>query len=706
MLIDRCLLASKAESVPACVHVDRPIPRGFLRTRNFRVVTACAILSLGVLGCSREQPTAVQKAVAEQPIISDAAPRRFALLVGIDSYRNQNIRKLHGCKNDVKAMKSVLVGRYKFPEKNVHVLLDEQAGYKAIVDEFKSFLIANATRSSDIVVFHFSGHGSRSPDAKSPSGFAETIVPYDSRDRENLDLTAKALSSMVRELAKNTKNITVSLDSCNSGRMIGSRGLLATTEVRSIPAATSPAPAPPFPDPTTREIEQAAFSPLDDSYVLLAAALAKEDANEYIAGDTQYGAFSFFLTQELQRARDGATYDDVMDAVRVEVSEKEGKQNPQVVGPNHNHELFGTKIVDTANYLLVVSSAQPAGKVFLPYAGEPHGITKGSTYDVYAPDVNTFGPPNRPTGMIQIEDVSVDSSIARITSGGPITDYSRAVLRDFKLSDRKLRVWVQKHPQSNALSTAKTHLQRLSQIELTDDRNAASLLVSEANNKITLSTPDGEPLSTPIPSTSPGADNVVAQQVLRWVNWFYMLSLENPSSGLDVSISISPEGSPVAARGLRSLAQIGKADNIFHVGEKALVVVTNHSTTQTLYVTVLVLSSDRTISVLLPDRQEQGAAVELKPGGSISPAIPPAAFLPKCLDSTVDSFKVIATSNPISLQNFVQERGVCDESASRSVDELQDDLNQLLKVPDLTTRGFGQDPGAWTSVRKVVEVRR
>jgi hypothetical protein len=705
MSIDRCLFPSGAESTPAAFHPNTPFASISFRTRIFRIAVACIMFSLGALGCSREQQATDQKPVAEQRSVTDATPRRFALLVGIDNYRNQNIRKLHGCKNDVKAMKSVLIGRYKFPEQNVHMLLNEEASYKTIVAEFKTFLIANATRPSDIVVFHFSGHGSRSPDAKSPSGFAETIVPYDSRDRENLDLTAKALSSMVRELAKNTKNVTISLDSCNSGRMIGSRGPLATTEVRSIPAANSPAPASPFPDATTRGVGQAAFSPLDDSYILLAAALAKEDANEYVAGDTQYGAFSFFLTKELQRARDGATYDDVMDAVRVQVSEKEGNQNPQLVGPNHNHELFGAKITDVANYLLVVSSGQPAGKVSLPYAGQPHGITRGSTYDVYAPDVNKFGPPNRPTGVIQIEDVTADSSIAKITSGGAIADYSRAVLKDFKLSDRKLRVWVQNSTQSTTLSSVKTHLQRLSQIELTDDRSAASLLVSEANSRITLSTPEGAPLGTPVPTTRAGADDLLTQQILRWVNWFYMLALDNPSSTLDVGLSISLEGSRVAARGIRPLPQIGKADNIFHVGDKASVVVTNKST-QSLYVTVLVLSSDRTISVLLPDRQEQGAAVELKPGGSISPTNPPGAFLPKCLAFTVDSFKVIATSKPISLQNFVQDRGVCDDGDSRSARDLQSDLNQLMGVPDLTTRGFGQDPGEWTSVRKVVEVRR
>jgi len=642
----------------------------------------------------------------QEPIQEDEehrnGPGRYALIVGIDNYRSSKIRILHGCKNDVKALKSVLVGRYHFPERNVHVLIDSQATYEKLVDEFKSFLIGNS-RPGDIVVFHFSGHGSRSPDPKSPSGFAETIVPYDSRDQKNLDITSQALSSLLRELARRTKNVTVILDSCNSGRMVTTRGTQATTEVRSIPAATSPAPPPPFPSQEVRGVDagKSQFSPFDDSYVLLAAALAKESAQEYPVGDERYGAMSYFLTQELQRANSEATYRDVMDAVQVEVSERVSDQTPQLVGPNQDHALFGTQIKDLSSSFLVVSSTEPKGQVKLPYAGAPHGVTPGSTYDVYNKNTVNFGPPSKPIARVEIIDVKPGSSEAKIVSGGTIPDYSHAVLHELKLGERKLRVTIQKEPRSKALDSIAATLRRLSQIKLTDQPETASLEVSESNGNVLLTTPDGTSLGKALPSTDAAIDREIGQQILKWVNWFSLLSAVNTGSSLDVRLSVAHEGSTTGSRGAGALTQIGKAESTFYEGDPALITITNNSE-RTLYITVLVLSSDRTISVLLPERAEEGAAVELKPGGSISPRVPPKAFLPPCLAATEDSFKVIATSNPVDLRPLEQSKGVCDDSASRS----PEDFNDLMNAPSVITRGFGDDPGEWTTVRKVVEVRR
>ena len=143
-----------------------------------------------------------------------AAPNRLALLVGVNKYRSKDIPTLKGCVNDVMAMKNVLRGKYGFAEAEIHTLTDDQATYSKITDEFKSHLIAKS-RPLDIVVFQFSGHGSRFEVGSDPSGFEETIVPYDSRDTKNLDITGRALSSLLKELGTQTKNVTVVLDSCH-----------------------------------------------------------------------------------------------------------------------------------------------------------------------------------------------------------------------------------------------------------------------------------------------------------------------------------------------------------------------------------------------------------------------------------------------------------------------------------------------------------
>jgi hypothetical protein len=630
--------------------------------------------------------------------------RRFALLIGIDKYRSSTIPRLEGCKNDVQAMKSVLIGRYRFPEKNVHVLLDEQATYANIVHEIKSFLAANATRPGDIVVIHYSGHGSRSPDPKAPSGTEETIVPYDSRDQQNLDITAKAFSSMLKVLAQKTKNITVILDSCNSGRIVKTRGGMVTTKVRSIADAKSAPPEPPSWTDGVRGMDdsQSKLSPLDDSYVLLAAALAKENAKEYSIGSQHYGVFSYFLTRALQTASPDASYRDVMGPVKLQVIDSVDDETPQLVGPNQDHQLFGARVKDAIPYLLVMPDSQP-GKVKLPYAGEPHGITSSSIYDVYSSNVEKFELPAKPIAQIEIEQVNPDSSTGKIVTGGPVPDYSRAVLHELRLSNRKLRVWIQRTPHSDVLDSIASLIKSFPRISLVENQEAANLLVYEDKDKdkdqVMLGTPDGIPLSVPRPADSSSALDI-GQQILKWASWFYILSMESRDSDLDIELSITSENAPDKDREPGpELAAIRRADNVFLAGEKAIVTIKNKSY-KTVYVTLLIVSSDRTIYVLLPDRAEQGAAVELQPGASISPRIPPRAFVPRCLSSTRDTFKVIATSNPVDLRILEQTKSVCDDKPRSA-----SDLSDLQHILNLITRGWHEETGAWTSVRKVVEVQ-
>src|ERR1700741_3498456 len=88
-------------------------------------------------------------------------PKRVALLVGIDDYAA--VRKLKGCVNDVEDMRQVLTTKFGFSPTHVRTLVNGEATRSGILTAFREHLIEGRGHD-DVVVFYFSGHGSRSRD--------------------------------------------------------------------------------------------------------------------------------------------------------------------------------------------------------------------------------------------------------------------------------------------------------------------------------------------------------------------------------------------------------------------------------------------------------------------------------------------------------------------------------------------------------------
>src|SRR6516165_8323166 len=266
-------------------------------------------------------------------------PNKLALLIGIDNYKYpEQVPPLAGSINDVEDMREVLVGKFEFPSENILVLTDSKATHAGIINAIQTHLIAKA-QPGDIVVFYFAGHGSQMKDVtgKMISGLDETIVPYDSRDRQRkvFDISGAELHRLLLQLAAKTKNLTFILDSCHSGTLV--RG----ARVRSIAADTrTPPPPPSYAVETTRGLGQT-----DDAaplkYAFIAAATSKESAYEHISGGKDHGAMTFFLTQQLRASKAGATYRDVMDGVVSNVTANYPAQHPQLEGAQADQYVFG-----------------------------------------------------------------------------------------------------------------------------------------------------------------------------------------------------------------------------------------------------------------------------------------------------------------------------------------------------------------------------
>jgi len=136
-----------------------------------------------------------------------------ALLVGINRYKIPGA-DLRGCVNDVKNMRSVLSRYYGFADKDIRTLTDLQATKKAMQSEITR-LIGKA-RAGDVLLFHYSGHGSNVPDKNGDEADArdEILCPTD------LDWLDPLLDDWLRvEFDKLPAgvNFTVIMDCCHSG---------------------------------------------------------------------------------------------------------------------------------------------------------------------------------------------------------------------------------------------------------------------------------------------------------------------------------------------------------------------------------------------------------------------------------------------------------------------------------------------------------
>lgn len=86
---------------------------------------------------------------------------KYAVLVGINDYYEsptvKSFRSLKGCVNDALSMKSLLMNRFGFEKTNINVILNEKATQSQLISAMTATL--NKSRTGDVVVFYFSGHG-------------------------------------------------------------------------------------------------------------------------------------------------------------------------------------------------------------------------------------------------------------------------------------------------------------------------------------------------------------------------------------------------------------------------------------------------------------------------------------------------------------------------------------------------------------------
>lgn len=299
-----------------------------IKRRQFFKFTGSALATIGL---SRIQLQHQGDRYAR--VLAQDTPRKLALLVGINNYDYKKWISLSGAVNDVKLQKELLNYRFGFKKKDIVTLTDQEANYDNIIKTFDEHLLKQA-KPGDVVVFHFSGHGSQVADPVKVfnDGQTSTLVPVDSRlpfgypnkgGRVD-DITGHTLWLLMASL--DTENITFVLDSCHSG---GARQGILTIRSR-------PGDAELFRSPnsniqlqaSTQEQEyqrqlQGRLNFTNSEFarlrrqgipkgVLIAAAKRNQKAVDAAFADTNAGVFTYALTQYLWQETGNNSFRKVM----------------------------------------------------------------------------------------------------------------------------------------------------------------------------------------------------------------------------------------------------------------------------------------------------------------------------------------------------------------------------------------------------------
>ncbi|MEH2319009.1 caspase family protein [Nostoc sp.] len=247
-------------------------------------------------------------------LLSQNTSRKLALLIGINNYPS-GIPTLTGCLTDLEMQRELLIHRFGFNPEDIREVKDQEATRKGILAAFEEHLIQQA-KPGDVVVFHFSGHGSRviDPNPIDNRHLNSTLVPYDSATETNnivQDIMGRTLFLLMSAIR--TEYLTVILDCCHAGG--GTRGNLVIRSARGNSGKTYQASPEEF-EYQQRWLTELNLSPEEFQRrreqgiakgVALSAAKDDQFATDAPFGDFSAGAFSYLLTRYLwQQTRNDA----------------------------------------------------------------------------------------------------------------------------------------------------------------------------------------------------------------------------------------------------------------------------------------------------------------------------------------------------------------------------------------------------------------
>ncbi|MBD1831383.1 caspase family protein [Cyanobacteria bacterium FACHB-472] len=334
-----------------------------MKRRSFLQQAGLALLALGVSETALslllgDQSLAVPLLDRYYQALAQPNGRKLALLVGINQYPHTTetkVASLLGCVTDVELQRELLIHRFGFHPSDILTLTDAQATRENMETAFLEHLTAQA-KAGDVVLFHFSGYGSRVGRMKDEddsliqnpkSRIQNSLVPVDgvlsTKETVANDLLEETLFLLLRSLA--TDQVTTVLDTSYSD---GDTVLQGNLRIRTCPETVLGQQASDeelaFQEELRSRLKSSpeALNKLlsgEMPGIVLAAAGPNQTATEARWGGFSAGMFTYALTQHLWQATSPTTVQVSFNRAAGVVEQLVGKeQQPQLMGQKSNEQ--------------------------------------------------------------------------------------------------------------------------------------------------------------------------------------------------------------------------------------------------------------------------------------------------------------------------------------------------------------------------------
>lgn len=346
------------------------------KRRTFLQQTGLAILALGIGETGLINSSKLKR---YHQALAETTSRKLALLIGINQYAS--FSPLKGCVTDVELQRELLINRFGFQPQDIITLTDTQATRENIETAFLEHLVKQA-KMGDVVVFHFSGYGSKAkiiePNKNNNQELVNSLVPIDNKSREIAnDLLLKTLILLGRSLT--TNKVTMVLDtSYQQANKLSNRNLL----VRSLsnpPANNINPEETAFIETLINnfEIQKKWLNTQKDlAGIIFNAAKKDQLATEIDLNGTSAGLFTYYLTQYLWQATTPSNFTTTSQQINFNLS--------RVTGLNQSSEIQGNIQSSLFTYYILPEKQQGAEGIItglndnniveLKLLGLPHNI--------------------------------------------------------------------------------------------------------------------------------------------------------------------------------------------------------------------------------------------------------------------------------------------------------------------------------------------
>ncbi len=296
---------------------------------------------------------------------TEAKNRKFGLFVGINAYSG-GINPLKGCVNDATKMREAMMTKFGFKAVDTTLLTDAAATRDGILNNLKKYeALAGA---GDLLVFHYSGHGTLFPDAYSEEQdetkmvymeapddkgvmeviyerdkYDSAIVPVDARLRtsgkpwRNLILDDE-LYAIFSAITRKGAQVVLISDSCHSGSIDKAKKSDARRRAESLATVFGVRRF------SELDLKKSAMTrstrtppPANGLYLAMTGSKDDEFSLDATIGGVPMGLFTATLLSKMPKTvnpRKPVSYESLMKIVGPAVAEQSGKwdnnQNPQL----------------------------------------------------------------------------------------------------------------------------------------------------------------------------------------------------------------------------------------------------------------------------------------------------------------------------------------------------------------------------------------